>query len=124
MVQQGISNYLQTPRNKGKGSGRGPKTSTKITFITESASEQRTLSQQQEGDKDSDDKNTSEHRNNQKDQRTGGNDPDDSGSDTSSNSRSSSTLSVTSILWPGNNNQRGQHAKSIEWEQWELTTGI
>ena len=63
-VQQGIGSYPQTPRNKGKGSGRAPKTSTKSIFTTESATEQGILSPQQEGDKDSGDKDTREDRNN------------------------------------------------------------
>ena len=33
-VQQGMGSYLQTPLNKGKGSGRALKTSTKTTFTT------------------------------------------------------------------------------------------
>ena len=43
-VQQGIGSFPQTPRNKGKGSGRAPKTSTKTTFTSESATEQGTWS--------------------------------------------------------------------------------
>ena len=45
LVQQGIGSYSQTPPNKGKGSSRAPKTSTKTTVTTESATEQGTLSQ-------------------------------------------------------------------------------
>ena len=64
LVQQRIGSYLQTSLNKGKGSARAPKTSTKTTFTSESATEQGTLSQQQEVDKDSGNKNTTEERNN------------------------------------------------------------
>ena len=42
LVQQGIGSYPQTSRNKSKGSGRVPKTSTKTTFTSESATEQGT----------------------------------------------------------------------------------
>ena len=115
---------MQTPRNKGKSSGRAPQTSTKTTFTTELASEQGTSSQQQEGDKDLGDKNTREDSNNQQREHTGGNDQDDSGSDSSSNSGSSSASSVKSILRLRTNNQRGQRAKSVEQEQWESTTCI
>ena len=62
-VQKGIGSYLQTSRNKGIGSSKAQKTSTKATFTTKSAIEQRRLSQQQEVDKDSDDKKTRENRN-------------------------------------------------------------
>ena len=64
-VQQGISSYSQTPRNKRKGSGRASKTTIKISFTSESATNQGTLSQQQEANKDSGDKYTKEDRNNQ-----------------------------------------------------------
>ena len=105
-VQQGIGSYLQTPRNKPKGSGKAPKTSTKTIFTTELASKQRTLSQQQQGgDEDLGDKDTREDRNNQEGQCTGGNNPDDSGSGSSSDSGSSRASSVTSILWLLNNNR-------------------
>ena len=116
-VQQGIDSYLQTPQNVGKGRGRAPKTSTKTIFTTESATEQGTSLQDQEGDKDLDDKNTRKDRNNQQGQHAGGNDPDDSGSDSSSNRASSSSSSVKSILQPQNNNQQAQHVKSLELEQ-------
>ena len=43
LVQDGIGSYAQTPRNKGKGSGRAPKTSIKTTFTTEPATEQGNL---------------------------------------------------------------------------------
>ena len=65
LVQQGIGRYPQTPRNIGKGSGRVLKTSTKTTFTTESADEQGTSLQEQEGDKGWDNKNTREDRNDQ-----------------------------------------------------------
>ena len=90
-VQQGIGSYQQTPRNQVKGSSRAPKTSTKTTFTTESATEKRTLLQQQEGDKDSGDKDIREDRNKQQGQCTGGNDIDNSGSDSSSYSGCRST---------------------------------
>ena len=123
-VQQRIGSYPQTSRNKGKCSGRALKTLTKTIFTTESANEQWTSLQQQEGDKNLGDKNTREDRNNQQGQCTGRNDPADSGSCSSSNSGSSDTSSVKSILWPRNNNQGGQRTKSVEQEKWELTTGI
>ena len=117
LVQQGIGSYPQTPQNKGKGSSRLPKTSTKATFVTELAIEQGTLSQLQEVEKDSGDKDTREDRNNQQEQCTSGNDPEDSGSDSFSDSGSSSVSSVQNMLRPRNNNQRGLSAKSIEQEQ-------
>ena len=85
LVQSGIGSYTQTLRNKGNGSGRAPKTSTKTTFTTKSATEQGT-SLQQEGDKDSDDQDSGEERNNQQGQYTGGNDADNSGLDSSCDS--------------------------------------
>jgi hypothetical protein len=124
-VQEGIGSYPQTPKGKGKGSGRTPKTPIKNISTTESATGQGTSSKQQEGDKDSGDKEPTEERNNQQGQRTSGNDPDDSGSDSSSDSESSSASSVKSILRPRRQNVlRGQRAKSVEQEQWESTTGI
>ena len=62
-VQQGIGSYLQTLRNKAKGSGRAPKTSTKTTVTYKSATEKGTCLQQQEGHKDSGDKDTRVDRN-------------------------------------------------------------
>ena len=59
-VQKGISGYLHIPRNIGNGSGRAPKTSTKTTFTTQSATEEGILSQQQEEDKDLGEKDTRE----------------------------------------------------------------
>ena len=82
------------------------------------------MSQQQEGDQDSGDKNTREDRNHQLGQRAGGNDPDDTGSNSSSNSGSSSASSVKSILRPRNNNQRGQRTKSVKQEQWKSTPSM
>ena len=41
-VQQGIGSHLQTPRNKSECSSGAPKTSTKTTFTSESATEQGT----------------------------------------------------------------------------------
>ena len=73
-------------------------TSTNTTFTSESATQQGTSSQQQEGDKDSCDKYTSENSNNKQGQRTGRNDPDDSGLENSKDSGSSSLSSVRSIL--------------------------
>ena len=52
-IQRGIGSYSQALRNKRKGSSRTPETSTKTTFTTESATEQRTLPEEQEEDKDS-----------------------------------------------------------------------
>ena len=98
------------------------KTSTKPILTTESASEQGTLSQPKVGDKDLGNKDTREKRNDQQGQRTGRNDSDTIGSDSSSYSRSSRSLSVRSILWLQNNNQRGQHTKFIEEKQWGSTT--
>ena len=115
-VQQGIGCYPQTPRNKGQGSGRGPKTSTKRTYTTEPATEQGTSSQSQEGDKYSGDKDTREDKNNLQGQRTCGNDTHNSGSDSSTDSGSSSASPVKSIHRPRNNNQQGQRAKSVEQE--------
>ena len=109
-VQQGNYSYQQTPRNKGKGSSSAPKTSTKKTLAHLSATEQGTLLQQNEGDKDSGHNDTGEDRNYQLGQPTGRNDPDDSGSDSSNNSRFSGTSSLKSRLQPCNNNQQGPHA--------------
>ena len=124
VVQQGIGYYPQTIRNKGKGSSRARKTSTKTTFTTELATEQGTLSQQQGGDKDSGDKDTTEDINKLQGQCIGGNDPANHGSDGTSDCGSSITSSVNSILWPRNNNQLRQYAKSVELEQGELTTVV
>ena len=115
--QKEIGGYLQTPRNKGKGSCRAANTSTKTTFTTKSATKWGTLLQQQKGDKDSGEKDKKEDRNNQQGQRIGRNDPDNIVSDSSSDSRSSSASLVRSILRLQNNNQRGQYAKSVEQER-------
>ena len=68
-VQQGIASYLQTleTNNNGQGNDRVTKTSTKTTFTTRSATEQRTLVQK-EGDQDSKDQDTGEARNNLQEQ--------------------------------------------------------
>ena len=105
LVQQGISSYLQTPRNKSKSNGSEPKTLTKSIFTSKSATEQGTLLEHQEGDKNSGDKDIREDRNNQQGQHTGRTDCNDSGSDSSYNSGSSTASSVISILQPRNNNQ-------------------
>ena len=97
-VQHGMGSYPLSPRNKGKGSSRALKTSTKTTFTTQSVTEQETSLQQPGGDKDSGNKDTRDDRNNQQGQRAGANDPDDSASDSSNNSGSSGTSSVKSIL--------------------------
>ena len=105
LFKQGIGRYLETPQNKGKGSGRVPKMSTKITFTTKSVTKQGSSVQQQEVDKDSRDMDTREDRNNQQGQRTGGNDVADSGSDTSRHRGSSSSSSMRRILQRRKNNQ-------------------
>ena len=117
LVEQGIGSYLHMPQNKYQGSGKSPETSTKTTFTSEAATEQGTLSQQQEVDKNSGDKNTREDRNNQQGECTSGNDFVDSRSDSCSDSRSSSTSSVKSMLQSWNNNQWGQLGQSVEQEK-------
>ena len=46
LVQQGIGSYPQTLRNKGKGSGRAPKTASKTTFTILLATEKGTFLEQ------------------------------------------------------------------------------
>ena len=60
-VQHGIGIYAQTLQNKGKSSGRAPRTSTKTTFTIESVTEQGTWPEQQDAVKDLGDKNIREN---------------------------------------------------------------
>ena len=82
------------------------------------------MSHQQEWDKNSGDKDTSEERNNQQGQHTARNDYDDSRLDSSSDSSSSRASSVRSILQPHKYNQEAERAKSVEQEHEKSTTGI
>ena len=62
--QQGIGSYPQTPPNKGNGSSRAYKASTKTIFTTELATEEGTSSKKQKGNMDLSDRNIKEDRNN------------------------------------------------------------
>ena len=63
-VQEGFGSSPQTRQNKGKGRGRAPKTLTKTSFTSKSATKQRTLLQEEEADKNWGNKYTKEDRNN------------------------------------------------------------
>ena len=87
------------------GNRRAPETSTKTIFPPKLATEQRTLSKQQEGDKNWDDTDTREYSNNQQGQHASGNDSDNNALYSSSNSGSRRALSVTIMHELQYNNQ-------------------